>query len=462
MKVKLPSGQAVIFSLAALACLAILIFSSSVLTSFQARVLSVCLLTITLWATGIVPPHITSLLFFFICLFFSLADPDVVLAGFTSSAVWLIFGGLVLGAAITSTGLGKRIGAWGAGQLHGSYAKIIGGLVLAGVCFSFLMPSAMSRVVLLVPIGLAIADHFGFETGRNGRTGVILAIIIGSFLPAFAVLPANVPNMVLIGMSEKLFGLSLLYGPYFLLHFPVIGLLKAVIIVVIIVKLFPDAPVLKEAGHKSNTETLSRDEKILSLILVVLLLMWVTDFLHHISPAWVALGGAVALMFPGIGIIDKKMFNQKINWASIIFVAGILGLGTVINHSGAGKSLAGTIISFLPLRPGSDFLNFISIGLAGTITGLITTLPAMPAVFVQFSDVLSHVSGIPVDSVINLQVLGFSTVLLPYQAPPIVVGMQLAGEKFSHAAKVCILLAGITILFLYPIDFIWWKILGKI
>jgi di/tricarboxylate transporter len=58
-----------------------------------------------------------------------------------------------------------------------------------------------------------------------------------------------------------------------------------------------------------------------------------------------------------------------------------------------------------------------------------------------------------------MQVVGFSTIMLPYQAPPIVVGMQLSGEKLVDAAKICLVLACITIFLLLPLNFFWWKLL---
>jgi len=456
-EMKVQSG---VITICLLVCCWMLLVRPAIFTRQEAEIASVCLMTISLWATGVIPPHLTSLCFFLVCLVFSLARPETVFSGFTSSAVWLIFGGLVIGAAITTTGLGRRVGRWIAARLHGSYLKIITGLVAGSICFSFLMPSAMGRVVLLIPIAIAIADYFGFEKGRRGRTGIVLAVIVGSFLPAFSILPANVPNMVLIGMSEKLYHISLFYGPYLLLHFPVLGLLKGLVIILLIVKLFPDTPEINDSPEKEGAGGLTRDEKILTLTLLALLILWMTDFIHHVSPAWVALAGAIFLMFPGVAIVDKKTFNQKINWASIIFVAGIIGLGSVINESGTGHRIASHIIALLPLEPGHSFINFISLSLAAAVTAVATTLPAMPAVFTQFSDILANASGFSLHGVINLQVLGFSTVLFPYQAPPIVVGIQLSEERFASAAKLCFALALITLLILFPLDYLWWRIIG--
>ena len=404
----------------------------------------------------------TSLCFLVASMLLSLAPAGTVFSGFTSSAVWLIFGGLVLGIGINTTGLGKRVARIIAHNLHGGYAVIIAGLVAGGVLFSFVMPSAMGRAVLLTPIASSMAEQFGFSKNTPGRTGVILAVILGSFIPAFAILPANVPNMVLAGMTESQFHISLLYGPYLMLHFPIMGFLKALLITAIIIWLFPDTPSEKNDTDPGNNTPLSSNEKTLSTVLLAMLILWATDFLHHISPAWIAMAGAVFLMLPGISVVPVKMFNEKMNWASIIFVAGILGLGALINKSGLGHALAGELIKYLPLAPGKDFLNFMSVSLAAATTGIFTTLPGIPAVFTPFSEPLARATGFSIENIIMLQAVGFATVFFPYQAPPIVVGMQIADERFAPALKCCLVLAIITILVLFPLDLMWWKFRGVI
>jgi anion transporter len=427
--------------------------------SVPAKAAVLALLTLVFWATALIPEHLTALLFFLLAMVFSLAGPEVIFAGFGSAAIWLIFGGLVIGIAISSTGLGARIARYAAVWLHGSYLKIISGLVAAGLLFSFLMPSAMGRVVLLTPIALSLADHFGFKEGSKGRTGVLLAIILGTYIPAFGILPANVPNMVLAGMAETQYHLSILYGTYLLLHFPLLSFVKAVLIIALIFFFFPDQLAALPEQEEQATGKFSRNELILSLVLAGMLGLWVTDFLHHVSPAWVALGGALILLMPGVDIVGKKAFNQKINWGAIIFVAGILGVGGMINHTGLGRIIAAGITDLLPLGEHQNFINYMSISLAAALTGMLTTLPAVPAVLTPLSDSLAQVTGLPIQTLLMMQVVGFSTIMLPYQAPPIVVGMQLSGEKLMDAAKICLSLALITGFILLPLNFFWWKLL---
>ncbi|WP_035239012.1 SLC13 family permease [Desulfobacter vibrioformis] len=429
------------------------------LTKTQSMTAALTLVAVVFWITGSIPQHVTALLVFLVTMLFSIVPADIIFSGFFSTAFWLVFAGLVIGIGINGTGLGTRIAGKISTYLCNSYSRLIFGLVLIGILFSFLMPSAMGRVVLLVPIAEAIARYFGFEKDTNGYTGVILACILGSYIPAFSILPSNIPNMVLAGMSESLYQYSPLYGEYLLLHFPVLGLLKAAIVAGLILFFYPDVP------HMDNqsileTKSMSKKEIILSLVLLLLIALWVTDGYHHISPAWIALAGAVFLMLPLVGIIDPGQFNEKINYSSLFFVAAILGLGRLINYSGLGEVLASSAISSLPLNPQTPFINYALLTLTAAITGIVTTLPGIPVVLTPLAGGLAHATGFTLQSVLMTQVIGFSIIIFPYQAPPLIVGMQMAQVKHKEAFKVCISLALVTFLLLLIINYFWWRLLG--
>jgi di/tricarboxylate transporter len=185
-----------------------------------------------------------------------------------------------------------------------------------------------------------------------------------------------------------------------------------------------------------------------------------SDFIHHISPAWIALAGAVFLLLPKIEIVSKQQFAEKMNYGSLIFIAGILGLGSMINYSGLGSSVARHFVSYLPLNPNTPFVNYMSLSLSSMFTGIVTTLPGVPAVLTPLTNDLSLASGFPVRSVFMTQVTGISTPIFPYQAPPILIGMQLAQVKLTEPIKVCLYLAVISILLLLPLNYLWWNLVG--
>ena len=433
------------------------------LTVQEARVSALLLTMITLWGSGIIAEHLTALLFFLLSMLFTLAPPSVIFAGFQTTAFWLIFSGLFIGLAINSTGLGNRVAALFTSRIGRGYGVTIYSLVAMGTAFAFLMPSAMGRTVLLIPIATAIAGQLGFHQGSRGRSGIVLALLLGSFIPAFSILTANVPNIVLAGLAESELQVTLLYGSYLTLHFPVLGLLKLLLIGAIISRLYRDTPKLaisKETCPASSVQR--RDQLFLGMTLGIMVLFWMSDFLHGISPAWIALAGALLLIFPGIGVVTQKQCLEKINYNPLFFVAGILGFGSLISHSGLGTTLAESILYLIPFDPAEPFRNFLLLSLTSMLTGLFTTLPGVPAVITPLNDQLSQLSGFSSEATLMSQVVGFSTLLLPYQAPPVVIGMQLAGERMREAIKVCLLLASLTLLLLLPLDYLWWRWLGWI
>ncbi len=443
--------------LTSLTALALLFLSSSALP-VRPDALALTVFAVGLWATGALPEHLTAIIFFTVAMLLRVAPPDVVFSGFSSAAFWLVFAGLVIGVAVKRSGLGERIASRLSLRFGTSYPGVVAGIMVVGVALGFLMPSSIGRAVLLMPIALAVADQFGFAPGRRGRTGIVMSAAFGSHVPTFAVLPANVPNMVLAGAAEKLYGYQPSYGEYLMLHFPVLGLLKATVIVLLIVWMFPDRVVDRPMAE--SRAPMSRPERLLGLILAVALVFWVTDIVHHISPAWIAMAAAVLCLAPLTGLVPPMAFNQQINYGSLFFVAGIMGLGAMVDATGLGKAMADAILSVLPLRPGQPDLNFLSLVVTTTLVGVVTTLPGQPAVMTPLAGDLAAASGLPLEVVLMIQVLGFSTILLPFQSAPLVVATQLGNESLLATQKLLAVLAAVTFLVLLPLDWLWWRLLG--
>ncbi len=421
-------------------------------------VAALAVFAIGLWATGALPGHITTLTFFLLAMLFAVAPASVVFSGFHSSALWLVFGGLIIGVAIRRSGLGERIAGALAGRTGGSYPGVIAGIVAVGTALAFFMPSSLGRVVILMPIVLALADRLGFVPGSRGRAGMALAACFGTVLPGFGILPSNVPNMVLIGASEALYGFVPAYGAYLLLHFPVTSALKAAALVVCICLLFPDRP--REAVPAAEKTAGDAGARRLMAILAAALALWATDFIHHISPAWIALGAALLCLLPRIGMVPASAFNKDVDYGSLFYVAGILGLGAMVADSGLGDLVAGALVEAIGLSPGADGRNYAAISLLGIVVGLLTTATALPAVMTPLGAGIADAAGLPIETVLMTQVISFSTAILPYQMPPVIVGIQLAGLRYADAARLTLALAAVTLAVLLPLNYRWWRAIG--
>jgi di/tricarboxylate transporter len=451
----------VIGLLVLLAALAVYKLQPPPLTPETAPAAALVVFTIGFWASGIVAEQLVALAFFLLAMVLGAAPASVVFSGFGAGAFWVVFGGLVIGAAVERTGLGGRLARRIVGALSRSYTAVIVGLVAVSLVLIMLMPSTMGRIVMLMPIVMSLADRLGFEEGSRGRNGIVPAMVWSSYLSSTAVLPANVPNNVLVGAAESLYGVHIRYFDYFAMHYPVLGLVKAVVVAVVCILMFrePPRPVAASAGG-GGSSYLTRDEKRLSLLLAVALVLWSTDALHGVSPAWVSLGAAVVLMLPGVGLVPPETFRDKVTMGPLLYVAGILGVGALVAHSGLGGLISRAMLDAVHLDPAAPFKSFMAISGVSMILGMFSTMPGVPAIMAPVVGDMAEVAGLPVTSVLPMIVVGFATVWFPYQVPPVIVGLQIARVPLLEAFKVSSVTAVISVVLLFPLDWLWLRLIG--
>ncbi len=118
------------------------------------------------------------------------------------------------------------------------------------------------------------------------------------------------------------------------------------------------------------------------------------------------------------------------------------------------------LIDLFGFKPGQDTRNFFGLVILAMTLGPVTTSPGVPAVFGPLAADLSAATGFPLVTVLMTQVIGFSSILFPYQSPPVMVGMQLAGVRWASGLRLTLCLAAISLLILTPINYAWWTFLG--
>lgn len=364
------------------------------------------------------------------------APSELVFSGFASPAFWLVLSGLVLGAAIRKVGLADRAARLLESHLSGSWTRLAGGVVLLTYLLAFVMPSNMGRIALLMPVVMALADQAGLGVGSRGRVGLALAVGFGTFQLSTSILPANVPNLVMAGAAETAYGVHFAYLPYLLLHAPVLGLLKGALLVACIVPLFPARP--RPIRASGPATPLSPAERRLGLLLFVTLLLWMTDFLHGIQPAWVGLAAACVCLLPRVGFLTGDEFAANVNFRTCIYIAGILGLAALVARSGSGEQIGQTLLAVAPLDPGT------------------------PALFTALAHTLADASGVPLLTVLMVQVIGYGAPMLPYQASSLVVAMGMGGVPARDGIRLCLATAAVTFVVLMPLDYLWFRLLGQL
>jgi di/tricarboxylate transporter len=415
---------------------------------------------ILLWATNLLPEYLTALLFFAALTVFRSAPANVVFSGFESAAFWLVLSGFVLGTAIRKVGLADRIANSLSVFLTRSWFSMVLGVVGLTYALAFVMPSNMGRITLLMPIIMALADRTGLTEGSRGRIGLALAVGLGTYELSASILPANVPNLVMTGAAEQAYGIHFAYMPYLFLHAPILGIIKAAVITICLVWMFPASP--RRIKSNVQAEKMTAAEWQLSVILLVTLGLWMTDSLHGIQPAWVGLAAACICLFPRIGFLTGEEFAVGVNVRTCIYLAGILGLAAVVAWSGLGDAIGNAIIPLLPLDPASPAKSFASmLGLA-SLLNFVVTANGLPAVFTPLAKSLADHSGLELTTVLMAQVIAYAAPLLPYQALPIVVAAGMAKVPMRHVVLACVTIGLLSYAVLAPLDYFWFRALGWI
>jgi di/tricarboxylate transporter len=423
-------------------------------------VAAIVVLTIGLWATRWLPEYLTGLLFFASATLLRVAPASTIFSGFASSAFWLILSGFILGAAIYRTGLADRMARLMAIHLRGSYFRMVAGVVIMSYGLAFFMPSNMGRIALLMPIVMAMADQAGLRDGDRGRIGLALAVGFGTFMLSTSILPANVPNQVMAGAIETSYGLHLSYLPYLELHGPVLGILKGIALIACICALFRRTP--QWAVSAAAVMPLSSAERRLGILLGITLALWFTDAIHGIAPAWIGLASACICLMPGIGFLTPDEFAASANFRTLIYIAAILGLAALVTQSGLGDVLGGALTAMASLDPATPFRSFAALVGISTLFNFVVTANGVPALYTPLAAALADASGLPLLTVLMIQVIGFSTTILPYQASPIVVALEMGKVPPGSAVRLSGALALITFGILVPLDYIWFGWLGQL
>lgn len=415
-------------------------------------------ITILLWASARLPEYLTALLFFAAATLLNIAPTSTIFSGFASSAFWLVLSGFVLGAAIRKVGLAQRWANYLVVPLSQSWPRMVVGTLVLTYLLALVMPSNMGRIALLMPVVLALGERAGIKAGSRGSIGLALAVGFGTFQLSASILPANVPNLVLSGAAENAYQIHLQWLPWWLLHMPVVGIGKGMILAAAILFLFRAQP--QPVRHRDQLEPLSRSEWRLMGLLAITLLLWMTDSLHGLPAAWIGLAAACICLLPRIGFLSSDDFANGVNFRTCIYIAGILGVATVVVDSGLGRLIADLLLSVLPLQDHASFGNFTVLNALVSMLNFVLTANGVPAMVTPIAQELANASGFSLMSVVMMQVFAYATPLLPYQASPVVVAMGLGNVPAKAGLQLCVLVFIFSVLLLLPLDYLWFRLLG--
>ena len=209
---------------------------------------------------------------------------------------------------------------------------------------------------------------------------------------------------------------------------------------------------------------ITRREVVTLAWVLVALALWMTDFLHHIDPAWVALGVVVGLSLPVVGdVLDAKDISTGVNWPIIFFVVGALAIGTVGKATGMSDWLAA---SLLPATPPQNPYAFAA--LVGGATMLIhMVLGSALACMSIVAPPMVHYAAATGWSPLVPALLVYTAVaihyILPFQQVTILLGQgETGGFGAREVLRYGVPLTLVVLFVIIVVEVTWWQIIGLI
>jgi len=319
----------------------------------------------------------------------------IAFSGFANTALALVAAALFLAAAMTATGLDKRIALVVLSRVGTQTRQVVIGSILVGFIMAFLVPSTTARVACLVPIMMGIIAAFGVDE-RGAFAGMLMITTVQTAsIWNVGIKTAAAQNMVAVGFIERTLNYTITWLEWLVAAAP-FAVFMTIALYFVMIWMMP--PEIKEVpgGHASIRNSLAElgpmktTERRLLAISLTLLAFWSTEGVLHRLDTSTTTVAAVALMFlPGVGIMTWKEAQPRIPWGTIVLFGIGISLGTALLQTKAATWLADIAVAQFGLANASAlfilsamslFLIVIHLGFASATALASAMIPIIIAV----------------------------------------------------------------------------------
>ncbi|MFB6554027.1 SLC13 family permease [Streptomyces sp. NPDC056405] len=271
---------------------------------------------------------------------------DTLFGTLGDDTVWLLICAFVLAAAVARTGLAGRAAAFLVGGAR-SVRQLVHLTTAALVVTAFAVPATSGRAALALPVFLALAKALA----DRKRLVVMLALLFPTviLLSAVATLIGAGAHLITVSVLWEATGDRIGFTQWLLLGLPLAvtssHLAAETVLLTTTRRADRKGPVRITAEEiQRHTESpvtgpWTQAEKRCALLLATVVTLWCSEPLHHVSPAVVALIGAVVASSPALGTVRLKDALKTVPWSLLLFMAATMAMGVALADSGAAKWL---------------------------------------------------------------------------------------------------------------------------
>jgi anion transporter len=270
----------------------------------------------------------------------------VAFSGFANDTPWFLFAALLIGRVAGKSGLARRLAYSIMLRVGSTYSRILLGLIITDFLLTFIVPSGLARVVILATIALALIEAFRAEKGSNVARGMFLIMTYTGNLFDKMIL-AGAGSITAAGAMTKFGNIDVLWGQWLFAFLPC-SILTVLAAWRLTLWLYPPEKTSLEGGTEFFRAELAKMgpwsamETKAAVLIGVAILLWVTDFVHHLPPAMIAIGVGLFALLPPVGLLDESDMRH-VNYLPVFFVAAAISMGNVLEAT-KGLDLLTTVV----------------------------------------------------------------------------------------------------------------------
>lgn len=319
----------------------------------------------------------------------------IAFSGFANTALALVAAALFLAAAMTVTGLDRRIALSILARVGTRTSSVVIGSMIVGIVLAFMVPSTTARVSCLVPIMMGIVAAFGVSKKSAFAGMLLITTAQTASIWNVGIKTAAAQNMVAVGFIEKQFGKTITWLDWLIAAGP-FALIMTVVLYFVMMWMMPPEEREVPGGAKAVRASLdalgpiSGAEVRLLIISLTLIGLWATEGVLHRFDTSSTTVAAIALLFlPGVAVMSWKKAQAVIPWGTIILFGIGISLGAALLSTRAATWLADLVVLQFGLKQATAmfilavmglFLIFIHLGFASATALASAMIPIVIAV----------------------------------------------------------------------------------
>jgi solute carrier family 13 (sodium-dependent dicarboxylate transporter), member 2/3/5 len=310
--------------------------------------LAIAMFMVVAWITQVLDYTVTGFIGCFLFWALGIVKFPVAFSGFANDTAWFLFSALLLGVIATRSGVARRLAYVVMLRIGSTYPRILLGLIVTDFLLTFIVPSGVARLVIMAAIALGLVEAFRAQTGSNVARGMFLVLTYTANIFDKMII-AGAGSITARGLIEKVGGVEVLWSAWFLAFLPcsIITVLAAWRLTL---WMYPPEVVSLAGGRDYLLDELKKMgpwsalEKKAALLLGAAVALWLTDFIHHISPAVIGMGVGLFALLPPVGILEAEDL-RKLNYMPVFFVAAAVSMGTVLEATKGIEFLTNLVFS---------------------------------------------------------------------------------------------------------------------